>query len=268
MTHGSRRQWAGLGLGYAIATCVAAGAIHPAQASDFFHVCRTADGIYEINDEALYRVSPDGNQGQTLTYQKVSERTLRRETGYCIVNKAGGQTFNYESRTYTLRAAFTDEGRRVETDFICEFASDGLPAAYTCNKQVVVSREGDGGSANPPAASGGSLWMHNGSVMRLEARGPERKFYYETPRSGIQKAGARSGTLLFEGTRDGQIYSGVAYIFKRGCEPAPYAIAGEVSEDDRRITMTGRAPRLDNACAVSGTKDDTLVFTFRPDLSR
>lgn len=268
MTHDNRKRLTGLGLACALAACSAAVAVLPAEASDFYHVCRTADGLYEINDEALYRVSPAGDQSQTLAYRKISERTLRRETGYCIVNKAGGKKFDYESRTYTLRATFTDDGRRIETDFICEFASDGLPAAYTCNKQVVVSREGDAGSTNPPAASGGSLWMHNGSVMRLEARGAERKFYYETPRSGMQKAGARSGTLLFEGTRDGPIYSGVAYIFKRGCEPAPYAVAGEVSEDDRRITMSGRAPRLNSDCTVSGTKDDTLVFTFRPDLSR
>lgn len=250
------------------AALVAASATYPAEASDFYHVCRTADGLYEMNDEVLFRVAPSGDQSQSISYRKIRDKTLKRETGYCIVNSEGGKKFNYESRTYTLRVAFQDEGRQIETDFICEFASDGLPAAYTCNKQVVVSREGESGNVGPPAASGGSLWMHNGSVMRLEASGTDRRFYYEIPRSGMLKAGARPGTLLFEGTRDGAIYSGVAYIFAKGCEPAPYAVAGEVSADDRRITMTGTAPRLAKDCSVTGTREDTLVFSFRPDLDR
>ena len=186
-----------------------------------------------------------------------------RETGYCVVNSQGGARYEYESKTYTLRLSFTDRGQAMEVDALCEYAADGLPAAYTCDKQVVVLREG--GAAKPePTASGSKTWMHNGSVMRLDASGEARKFFYEKPRSGIAKNGASQGTLLFEGRREANRYVGTAYIFKAGCDPAPYEVSGDVASDQRSVVMTGDAPRLDATCKVIGTKVDRLIFTHAP----
>lgn len=241
----------------------------PARASDYFHVCRSADGGYEMNDGTLYRVEASGEPGAAIPFRTLEEKTLRRETGYCLAKESGARRHGYESRTYTLRAAFSDEGRDMTVDFICELASDGLPAAYTCAKQVVLSREGTATETPPPpVASGPSLWLHNGSVMALDANGPVRRFTYQRPRRGMLKEGVTPGTLLFEGERNEAIYSGVAYVFQKGCPPAPYAVAGEVSADDLRISMTGQAPRLNANCAVIGTRPDTLVFMYRPDLAR
>ena len=235
-----------------------------AIASDYSHVCRTADGIYEMNDEVLYRVNPPGREDVAITWRRLAESTLRREEGYCISKKAG-QRFGYESRTYTLRATFQDEGRKIDADFLCELYSDGMPAAFSCDQQVVTTREGpNAGTSSPPRTSGASAWLHNGSVMRLSANGPKRFFHYEKPRSGIAKAGAKSGTLLFEGQRDGDRYTGQAYIFRKGCQPTPYIVAGEVSAGERRITLRGLAPKVGADCSVVGTRDDTLIFTYMP----
>jgi hypothetical protein len=239
----------------------------PALASDYSHVCRSADGVYVMDDGLLTRSEFSGDPAKEITYRKLSETVIKSETGYCVANAAGGKRFGYESKTYTLRVAFQDNGVATERDLLCELASDGLPAALTCDKQVIEQSTGGSEAPVPPATdtpANSRVWMHNGSVMRLEAKGKSRRFYYDTPREGLVKQGARSGTLLFEGERDGAIYSGTAYIFKSGCKPSPYAVAGDVSEDDRTITMTGDAPRFDSECKVTGTKKDTLIFSYVP----
>jgi hypothetical protein len=246
--------------------CLAISTTSPALASDYFNNCRTADGAYEIQDEVLMRTNADASSGRQIEYQTLSTTNLKRETGYCLSNKAPGQKFQYESKSYVLRITFMDFGRRMETEAICEFAADGLPAAYTCDKQVVTLSTPDGKSASgagntPPAGS--NLWTHNGSLMRLVANGATRTLLYEKPRDGMLNAGAKQGSIVFEGSRNGNAYSGTAYIFARGCKPQGYSVSGGISDGERRITLYGQAPKVSDGCKVQGTKDDTLVFELQ-----
>ena len=71
-----------------------------------------------------------------------------------------------------------------------------------------------------------SLWIHNGSIMRLSARGPARIIAYEQPRSGMQQVGVRKGDVLFEGTRDGSAPKGLARVFTSTCGVWKYEVAG------------------------------------------
>lgn len=105
-------------------------------------------------------------------------------------------------------------------------------------------------------------WNHNGSSMTLVVDGPRRQFFYENPRPGMVTAGARRGSLLFSGRKSGDTYTGTAYIFHHRCGPQPYHVSGPVSADQRSVTMTGQAPRLDAQCNVVGYRDDVLVFNF------
>src|SRR5262245_45534398 len=109
-------------------------------------------------------------------------------------------------------------------------------------------------------AQAASLWDHNGSVVVLEANGAARKFLYRSPRPGLPVA---SGTLLFSGKKDGNSYSGTAYVFSRKCGPLGYAVSGPVSDDQRTVTMYGKAPRVDSSCNVVAYRDDTLVFLLQ-----
>lgn len=272
-----------------VAALVAGVAAPPANASDYSNVCRTADGAYEIDDGELRSVDPAGKQTPAIPYTRVRETVLAHETGHCLSEAAKGQTFKYEAKSSALRVAFTDGGQKREVDFICELAADGLPAAYNCDRRVVTAKS-DGGkgearradatrtsseparaaeprAAAEPAAKAsvpGRSWLHNGSVMRLEGTGSERRFVYEAPRAGIRKVGAKPGTLLFEGQLDGQRYAGTAYVFAEGCPPQPYPVTGRLSDGGRRVVMTGKAPRLGPSCNATGTRDDTLVFTWKP----
>ena len=104
------------------------------------------------------------------------------------------------------------------------------------------------------------LWNHNGSTMKLVSNGVQRQFYYENPRQGMRDEGVRRGTLLFEGTRTGNGYSGTAYVFLRGCSPKGYHVSGTISDDERSVTMYGQAPRLNAECRLVGYRSDELVF--------
>jgi hypothetical protein len=110
-----------------------------------------------------------------------------------------------------------------------------------------------------------SLWAHNGSVVHLTAEGASRRFYYDTPRQGLDVIGVRRGTLLFEGRKEGNRYSGTAYFFSKQCGQRPYAVSGSVASRNSQITITmsGQAPRLDANCQQIGVHNDVLVFHIR-----
>ncbi len=133
--------------------------------------------------------------------------------------------------------------------------------------QDVARLGGDGRVEGSPMPSNpaGTLWDHNGSTVRLLADGSLRIFRYEKPRKGMLDAGARPGTLLFEGERQGTRYAGTAYVFSKTCGPIGYAVEGSVSSDQRRVELDGQAPKRNGNCAVISYRDDHLVFSLLPE---
>jgi hypothetical protein len=120
-------------------------------------------------------------------------------------------------------------------------------------------------TAAAPSTPSRSLWRHNGSVLYLAADGASRRFYYDAPREGLESVGVKRGTLLFEGQKNGDQYSGTAYFFSKTCGPGTYPVSGPVTSTDSQITITlsGKAPRLDANCKQIGVRDDLLVFTYK-----
>jgi len=111
----------------------------------------------------------------------------------------------------------------------------------------------------------GTYWSHNGSIMYLQAVIPtgERKFFYSQPTEGMTAAGATPGTLLFDGRRRGNRYEGTAYIFRRNCGAFPYAVSGNVVNDET-VIMTGAKPDVDQvSCRIVGHKPDRLEFRYQ-----
>jgi hypothetical protein len=116
--------------------------------------------------------------------------------------------------------------------------------------------------------SGGSapsLWSHNGSVMRLIADGASRKFIYESPRSGLESAGIKTGTVLFSGQKNGDTYFGTAYEFSRNCGAVAFQVSGPIGSDQRSVTVSGKVPSRDSSCRVVDYRDETLIFVFTGD---
>jgi hypothetical protein len=128
-----------------------------------------------------------------------------------------------------------------------------------------------------PDGFDGLAYTHNGSMMYVDERHCEIR--YDVPKKAIAGT-VKPGTVLFRGTfRDLEsdpangymrsTVSGTAFVFKKGCAPAPYAVEG--TYDSTTITMTGRAPERDrNSCRILELTDDSphavLKFEFSSDL--
>ena len=101
-----------------------------------------------------------------------------------------------------------------------------------------------------PEGYEGATYFHNGSTVLVDERAGVIR--YEAPKASI-RAAVSKGTVLFRGTfaASGAV-TGTAYVFKAGCEPAPYAVSGR--SQGSTITLKGEAPRRDpNSCAVLGS---------------
>ena len=112
---------------------------------------------------------------------------------------------------------------------------------------------------------GRTYWDHNGSKVYLVAERNRRRFYYDAPRPGMQRAGAIKDELLFEGTSDGKGYVGTAFIFNARCGPAAYRASGPILDGGRKVVMRGLAPRIGKDCQVTGHSPDILTFTLSPE---
>lgn len=109
-----------------------------------------------------------------------------------------------------------------------------------------------------------SRWEQNGSTVYLVADGAVRRFYFDTPRDELTTTGAKNGTILFEGKKSGNKYAGTAYAFSSSCTPKGYQVTGDISDDEKQVTLRGKAPQFSSDCKVTGTRDDVLVFKFVP----
>ncbi|WP_157100610.1 hypothetical protein [Rhodoplanes sp. Z2-YC6860] len=115
------------------------------------------------------------------------------------------------------------------------------------------------------AVSKGSYWRHDNSIVRLEATGTERKFIFYKPSTGMSKLSAKPGDVRFQGRVVGSTYSGTATLFTEKCGRRPYQVQGPIENESRKVTLVGRAPRLDGNCRETGLRDMTLTFDFMDD---
>lgn len=107
---------------------------------------------------------------------------------------------------------------------------------------------------------------HNGSIVISY---PDRGvIVYADPKASL-KGTVKSGDVLFRGvidTKHRRIY-GTAYVFKRGCAPAPYAVTGTAIESAEIFKLVGAAPVRDpKSCAVTGfsSKGGNAALQFDP----
>jgi hypothetical protein len=96
--------------------------------------------------------------------------------------------------------------------------------------------------------------------MYLVTNGSSREVYYQKPRPGMLDAGARPGFLLFRGEVNNGQYLGTAYIFNPHCGPIPFEVKGPILDDDKRIVLTGQAPRVGGDCRGYGSYTSNLEF--------
>jgi len=135
---------------------------------------------------------------------------------------------------------------------------NGSPCVGRQVAKLIPQGTPNGSNGSPP------FWSHNGSTVKLVADGASRRFVYENPRPGLVERGVSAGTLLFTGVKSGNSYTGTAYVFTR-CGQKSYQVSGIVSDDQRQVTLYGKAPVPDRTCNITKYRDDELVFTFTGD---
>ncbi len=115
-----------------------------------------------------------------------------------------------------------------------------------------------------PQAHADSCWKHNGSLMRLSASGDKRFIRYEAPREVLKRSGVKRGTLLFDGVKTGNRFTGKARRYSRYCpgKPLTYTVSGSVASNQTTITVSGQR-EVHTRCRGTGRfKRDRLVFTY------
>jgi len=149
------------------------------------------------------------------------------------------------------------------------------PAPAVSRSKPSPASSASASSEAPPSAQsqriGALPYDHNGSVVTVDERSGEIR--YQRPKRAIAGT-VRPGTLLFKGTfrekagpgesAHGTV-EGTAYVFKKGCAPAPYRVSG--TYDAWTITLSGAAPRRDpRSCAILGISNASphAVLTFEP----
>jgi hypothetical protein len=114
-----------------------------------------------------------------------------------------------------------------------------------------------------PAKGSSTYWDYNASILQLIADGSSRKFYYYSPRAGLDPVGVRRGTLAFDGKRNGNKYSGSAYVFSKYCGPLAYPVIGTVSDDQRKVQFSGFVPKRSATCTIVDTEIQAFEFDLR-----
>ncbi len=109
---------------------------------------------------------------------------------------------------------------------------------------------------DPPVK--GDTWFLQGSSMRLTEDGKRRILAYENPKTTMLRFGVRKGTVFFVGEQEGRSYRGTAHAFYQGCAPLPYQVEGEISENNRHLSLKGKLPQVDGSCNVQSYKDDII----------
>ncbi|HZL31552.1 MAG TPA: HdeA/HdeB family chaperone [Pseudolabrys sp.] len=116
----------------------------------------------------------------------------------------------------------------------------------------------------PPLPPGSSRWSQGGSIVSLSADGAVRKFVMELPEADHEKAGIRKGAILFSGSKNSTRYEGKAYKYSTNCPALPYEVFGEISADEKQVTLRGKTPRTNAKCQVTGYDETSTVYTFIP----
>jgi len=149
------------------------------------------------------------------------------------------------------------------------------PAAAALSLKIRVAQAEVTVLASAPVPDEMAPVLHNGSLMIMtRSSNGHVEIRYEQPRAGMP---VTKGALVFTGQYDGKrnTYTGVAYMFKRGCEPAPYPVDGAMTGPG--VILSGSPPIRDrHSCAILGevpfsrfaaesNKNMRLVFEFEPE---
>lgn len=181
------------------------------------------------------------------------------------VTGEGPESLSFEDgrASFTMAAAFTGDARCCLTgrqSYEVDLATGAVKAGPKLPGRPSNQSSAPIQAGPRPEDYRGATYLHNGSQVLVDERAGT--ITYEVPKASIRKS-VPKGTLLFQGSFKGSgLIEGTAYVFKAGCAPAPYPVAG--LSKGSMITLKGSAPHRDpHSCAVTvkgGSAHSTLRF--------
>ncbi len=148
---------------------------------------------------------------------ELSELDNAVAVGYQAILRARGEPFAKQTNIPLFRAR---QACGAEIACIRERQFDAIKAYYDLGASV-----------------SSSVWSHNGSTLDLVTIGRSRKFFYNTPRTEMISAGAKPGSLLFEGEAVDRNYVGIAFIFNPNCGQIPYQVSGPILGNYEKVIL-------------------------------
>lgn len=94
------------------------------------------------------------------------------------------------------------------------------------------------------------------SYLKSEITGDRIRLVYSRPSNAAVAAGARVGSVAFEGTAEGREIEGTFTLYVAGCRPIPYPLKGTFTENNG-IFLVGDPPRMEG-CFVGSHYAPTL----------
>jgi len=153
---------------------------------------------------------------------------------------------------------------------------DGVPRISGIKEKILRQQKGKLTPATPntspplsvnqatPSVAGekkSTLWSHNGSTVVLRRDGTRVSFVYRDVRSGLSGT-IPEGTILFEGTAQGEYYTGKARRFKKGFSPLEYKVSGTALVGGTVIELKGNYPKRDDNGKIIGDAPEILRFNY------
>jgi uncharacterized protein YecT (DUF1311 family) len=118
-----------------------------------------------------------------------------------------------------------------------------------------------------PLAAAESTWNYNGSSVLLVEDGGSVTVTYIEPRPMLKKENVKQGTVLLKASLDGSTLKGTSYVFRGGCDPAPYEVTGRYVSggSQRTLELEGVVPRraVDSCALITPpfARPSRLLFT-------
>ena len=213
---------------------------------------RNGKGVYTFPDGQKYvgEFKDDERNGQGIYTFPNGEK---------YVGEFKGGDYDGRGTLYTANGEVKYEGLWSKDQFVRnEKVSPGAGDTQSAQVNQITTNEVAGSQQG--GSSSTSLWMHNGSLVRLDLQDGHLIIRYETPRSGLP---VRSGTELLTASLTGNQLEGEAQIFSAKCGPTPYAVKGSLSSSKDKIELAGIAPRRNADCVSVEYFDDRLNFVFQ-----
>jgi hypothetical protein len=79
-----------------------------------------------------------------------------------------------------------------------------------------------------------------------------------------RRVGLKPGTVLFQGSQNGDMVTGTAYAFSPNCAPAPLTVSGKIM-NNRKFEFKGTSLKVPVNCGAPIQSNGRLTFLFEPD---